>query len=213
MQISSLVSGGHYACRFRAVARLRSALASGVHTGQSGRLSLPARLCSDDIVLRPWDEADRDSIGAIVRASRQEFDDWLPMLASALDDFDAYMRTVALDADRGVGWTYAVEVDDAVVGQCTAELRDDNTVEIGYWVRTDRVGEGIATRAVRILSVCAANRFANVIIRCDAGNVRSTAVASGAGFVHGSSVDLDPTIKGTSVQTGREMTWRLTAAP
>ena len=135
------------------------------------------------------------------------------MLVPSLDDFDAYIRTVRTDEDCGVRWTYAVEVDDAVVGQCTAELRDDNTVEIGYWLRTDRVGEGIATRAVRLLSVCAANRFTNVIIRCDAGNVRSAAVASGAGFVHSSTADLGPTIKGTSVQTGREMTWRLRVAP
>ena len=64
-------------------------------SGQSERLPLPARLCSDDIVLRPWSAADRESIDAIVRASRHEFDDWLPTLAPSFDDFDAFRRVTA----------------------------------------------------------------------------------------------------------------------
>jgi RimJ/RimL family protein N-acetyltransferase len=169
-------------------------------------------MCSEDIVLRPWTAADRGSISSIVGASKKEFHDWLPMLVPSLDDFDAFVVAAASDADHGIGWTYAVEVHDVVVGQCSVHLREDSCAELGYWVRSDRTGEGIATRAVRLLCQYAERSFSTVVIRCDEGNVRSAAVARAAGFIHVGAVDLDSTIMGTEAQTGREMTWRLESA-
>jgi RimJ/RimL family protein N-acetyltransferase len=57
--------------------------------------------------------------------------------------------------------------------------------EIGYWVRTKYMGQGFVTEAVNGITVFAfkqlqANR---VVIRCDAQNIRSAAVAKRCGFL------------------------------
>ena len=57
--------------------------------------------------------------------------------------------------------------------------------EIGYWVRTKYVGQGFVTEAVNGITAYAfrewhANR---VEIRCDAENIRSSAVAKRCGFL------------------------------
>ena len=104
-----------------------------------------------------------------------------------------------------------MEVDGAVVGQCSIQTREDSKeAEIGYWIRSDRANEGITTQAVRALcNAAAAHGFATLLIHCDEGNARSSALAQKLGFTHLSTVDLGPTLPRTSVQTGREMTWRL----
>ncbi|HEY4721735.1 MAG TPA: GNAT family N-acetyltransferase [Anaerolineae bacterium] len=57
--------------------------------------------------------------------------------------------------------------------------------EIGYWCRTRYSGQGYVTEAVHGITAFAFNRLkANRIeIRCDALNVRSTAVAKRCGFL------------------------------
>ena len=87
---------------------------------------------------------------------------------------------------------------------------EDETAEVGYWIRSDRTNEGLATRAVRALCAAAEEGgFKTLVIHCDAGNHRSAAVARKAGFSHLGTVDLDPGLPRTDAQTGREMTWRL----
>ena len=57
--------------------------------------------------------------------------------------------------------------------------------EVGYWVRTDAVGRGYATEAVRAVAKVAfeALGLVRLELRCDARNVRSRAVALRADFV------------------------------
>jgi RimJ/RimL family protein N-acetyltransferase len=56
--------------------------------------------------------------------------------------------------------------------------------EIGYWVRTSREGQGYVTEAVHALTTFAFTQFGaqRVMIRCDARNHRSAAVAERAGY-------------------------------
>ena len=157
-----------------------------------------------------WTAADHDVLDDIMSSSSAELDSWLPGCRSAVADFDAYLDRVVRSADDGTGWYYGIEAAGLVVGQCTIHPNGDGTAEIGYWIRSDRANEGIATRAVRALCRAAADDgFATLLIHCDEGNVRSAAVARKAGFTHLATVDLDPSLERTDAQTGREMTWRL----
>jgi RimJ/RimL family protein N-acetyltransferase len=56
--------------------------------------------------------------------------------------------------------------------------------EIGYWVRASREGQGYVTEAVMALTAFAFEQFGaqRVMIRCDARNRRSAAVAERAGY-------------------------------
>jgi ribosomal-protein-serine acetyltransferase len=165
---------------------------------------------SADLVLRLWTVADKSTIDEIVCSSRTEFDSWLPGMKSDLADLDAFLEHVERSAEQEVGWYFGIELDGAVVGQCSLNARGDGTAEIGYWIGTVRTNEGIATRAVRALSNAAADHgFETLVIHCDEGNQRSAAVARKAGFAHVDTVALDPSLPRTTAQTGREMTWRL----
>jgi RimJ/RimL family protein N-acetyltransferase len=146
----------------------------------------------------------------VVASSRAEFDSWLPGMTRDLVGVEGFIEHVGRAAEEGTGWYYGVEVKGVVVGQCNINAREDETGEIGYWIRSDRTNEGIATRAVRAVCGAAADHgFSGVVIRCDQGNERSAAVARKAGFTHVCTIDLDPSLPRTSAQTGREMIWHL----
>lgn len=75
-------------------------------------------------------------------------------------------------------------------------------------MRSDRTGAGIAPAAVRTVANAAlSDDFDALVIHCDAGNDRSAAVASKAGFPHVGTFELDPSLPRTRAQTGSEMTW------
>lgn len=79
-----------------------------------------------------------------------------------------------------------------VVGQCSLNRSSLGVGAIGYWVRSDRTGAGIAPLAVRALATAAVeDDFEVLVIHCDAGNDRSVAVARKAGFSHVGTFELD----------------------
>ena len=165
------------------------------------------------VALRLWCASDEGDVESIVASSRSELDVWLPGLVSELCDFDSFVARVVRRADDGTGWYYAIEASGQVVGQCSLEATEGGTAEIGYWIRTDRSNEGIATRSVRALCrAAAAHGFEMLLIHCDEGNVRSAAIAEKLGFTHLSTVELDPKMPRAGVRTGREMTWRLASS-
>ena len=150
-------------------------------------------LLGDGVVLRLWTREDKPVIADIVAASREEFDAWIPGMMSDLTDLDDFIDQVTAFAAASEAWYYGIEVDGEIVGQCNLNDRGDGVGEFGYWVRTDRTGHGIAARAVVALSGAAGRaEFSTLIIRCDAGNHRSAAVARKAGFTHVDTVELDP---------------------
>jgi len=158
--------------------------------------------------LRLWRDGDQPVLEEILHVSREAFSDWLPGVMNDLADLDAFLAQVSEAFRLGTGRYYAVEVDGEVVGQCSVNRSAPGVGEIGYWVRSDRTGAGIASRAVRTVTNAASGcGFEVLVIHCDAGNERSAAVASKSGFVHVGTVELDPNLRRTRAQTGREMTW------
>jgi RimJ/RimL family protein N-acetyltransferase len=169
---------------------------------------LPRTIEGDGVVLRLWREGDQPTLREILEVSKEEFGGWLPGVMSDLGDLDVFVTEVAARGEAGEGWNYAVEVDGEAVGQVSINPLADGSDEIGYWIRSDRAGAGITPRAVRALADAAfAAGRARLIIHCDEGNIRSAAVARTSGFTHIGTVELDPSLPGTPVQTGREMTW------
>ena len=165
-------------------------------------------LHGEGVRLRPWRDGDQPVLEEILTVSREAFSDWLPGVIDDLADLDAFLAHVSEASRLESGWYFAVEVDGEVVGQCSLTRSAPGVGEIGYWVRSDRTGAGIAPRAVRTVTKAASGYgFDVLVIHCDAGNDRSVAVASNAGFVHVGTVELDPSLPRTRAQTGSEMTW------
>lgn len=63
---------------------------------------------------------------------------------------------------------------------------DDRSARIGYWIAPGRRGRGLATRAVRLLTASALNRYGlnTVIATVDPGNRASQVVLRRAGYEH-----------------------------
>jgi RimJ/RimL family protein N-acetyltransferase len=166
------------------------------------------QLSGDGLTLRLWQAGDQEALLAIIDASREQFSAWLPNALTDLADLSVFLGHVASTHREQTAWFYAIEDGGEPVGQCSLHDRGGGEAEIGYWVRTDRTGRGLATRAVLAVAAAAlAHGYDRLVIQCDEGNRRSASVARKAGFIHVGTVDLDPRLPRTSAQTGREMTW------
>jgi RimJ/RimL family protein N-acetyltransferase len=140
------------------------------------------------IVLRPWRERD---VPAITSACRD--DDialWLDQVPQPYSEADA--RTYVAMTRRGwkEGSQAAFAVTDAETGEVIGSIGvhwldpEQGVAEVGYWVRREARGRGVATRATRLVSrwTIAGCRMKRLQLRADRRNVASQRVAESAGF-------------------------------
>jgi len=149
----------------------------------------PSPPLSDDVVvLRPWREGD---VPAITSACRD--DDialWLDQVPQPYGEADA--RTYVAMTRRGwkEGSHAAFAVTDAETGEVIGSIGvhwldpEQGVAEVGYWVRREDRGRGIATRATKLvarwtIADCGMKRLQ---LRADSRNAASQRVAEAAGF-------------------------------
>jgi RimJ/RimL family protein N-acetyltransferase len=149
----------------------------------------PSPPLSDDVVvLRPWLERDVD---AIVSACRdEEIAQWLDQVPQPYGEADA--RTYVALTRRG--WKDGTHAAFAVTDAETSEVLgsvgihwldpEEGVAEVGYWVRLEARGRGVATRATRLATAWALRScgMKRVQLRADSRNVASQRVAEAAGF-------------------------------
>ena len=76
--------------------------------------------------------------------------------------------------------------------------RREQAGEVGYWVRSDRTGQGIATAAARVLQVAFEELgLHRVILRVAVGNRASERVAGKLGFVREGLLRKEVLVAGT----------------
>jgi RimJ/RimL family protein N-acetyltransferase len=145
-------------------------------------------LSDDAVLLRPWAE---DDVSAIAAACRDdEIARWLDQVPQPYTDADA-REYVALTRQ---GWKDGTLSAFAVVRPGSGEVLGSIGVhwldpgqhvgEVGYWVKSEARGVGVASRALRLvagwaLQTCGLERLQ---LRADEGNVASQRVAERAGF-------------------------------
>lgn len=149
----------------------------------------PSPPLSDGVVtLRPWQERD---VPAIVDACADEdIAWWLDQVPQPYEEPDG--RTYVAMTRRGwkEGTHAAFAITDAATGEVLGSVGlhwldlDHGVAEVGYWVRKEARGHGIATRATRLaarwaLTSCGMKRLQ---LRADQRNVASQRVAESAGF-------------------------------
>jgi RimJ/RimL family protein N-acetyltransferase len=136
---------------------------------------------SDGVVaLRPWTEADAPEIVECVDRD-PEISKWLDQVPQpyGLEDALAYVRgigeqafAICSDAGRVLG----------SIGVRWNEARDVG--EVGYWLRADARGHGVATRALALVAAWALSveGVARLQLRAAVENEASRRVAEKAGF-------------------------------
>jgi RimJ/RimL family protein N-acetyltransferase len=153
-------------------------------------LDIPDSFESERLVLRAPRPGDGEALNAAVIESLAELRPWMPwaMQAPTLADSEEYVRRAAVK--------YAAREDLSLLLWCkaTGDLVGASgmhridwavpAVEIGYWVRTSRAGQGYITEAVNAITSFAFDVLSaqRVAIHCDERNTRSAAVARRAGF-------------------------------
>jgi RimJ/RimL family protein N-acetyltransferase len=152
--------------------------------------ALPDALGAGDLELHRWRTDHHDRLLGAVADSFPELHRWMPW-AETMPTPDEQLEAIrageaAFDADRE--WSYVLVESDTgeLVGAAGLHRRSGpGTVEIGYWVRTDRTGHGYATAAARALCEAAFTHLDGihrVEIRMDRANGSSAAVPPKLGF-------------------------------
>jgi len=147
-------------------------------------------------------------------ASLTELRPWMPWAQDA--PTVPGMTQVLTDGEAGFDtdeeWQFVLGEpgSDLVLGAIGLHRRGPpDTVEIGYWIRTDATRRGLATAASRALTAAAFAHLpfvTTVEIRMDTGNVRSAAVPPRLGFSFDRQVDQAIDAPG---QSGRWLVWKM----
>jgi RimJ/RimL family protein N-acetyltransferase len=151
---------------------------------------LPYRIVTERLVLRCWEPADAPLLKEAVDSSLDHLRPWMPWaheLPQPLDATVALLRTFRGRFDLGEDFVYGIfdAAEERAVGGSGLHTRlGPGALEIGYWIRADATGRGLATEAAAALAR-AAFAFADVDrveIHVEPANERSLAVARRLGF-------------------------------
>jgi RimJ/RimL family protein N-acetyltransferase len=136
----------------------------------------------DDLVLRPWAEAD---VPALVDACNDaEIAYWIPLIPSPYTEADA-LAFVRGEATPDEGHSFAITANDVLVGAIGMSVDSmDYRGRIGYWVAGEARGRGLCTRALRVLSRWALEELhlQRLELVTDPENIPSQRVAEKVGF-------------------------------
>jgi RimJ/RimL family protein N-acetyltransferase len=150
----------------------------------------PYRIVTDRLVLRCWQPADAPLLKEAVDASLEHLRPWMPWAHEHPQPLDAtveLLRTFRGRFDLGEDFVYGIfdTAEERVVGGSGLHTRlGAGALEIGYWIRADAAGRGLATETAAALTR-AAFEFAavdRVEIHVDPANERSLRIPRRLGF-------------------------------
>jgi RimJ/RimL family protein N-acetyltransferase len=135
------------------------------------------------VTLRPWTEADADVLAECVNGD-PEISRWLDRIPQpyTLEDARAYIAGEIVPDETAFAITDASS--GRPLGSIGVGAALNEAQEIGYWLRADARGSGVATRALVLASrwALALDGVARVQLRADVENIPSCRVAVKAGF-------------------------------
>lgn len=141
-----------------------------------------------DLKLRTLQEKDAEELFQVVDANRQHLREWLPWLDANTERKHTrqYIRSTLDQQARNEGFVCTVLRDHQIIGIAGYHPIDWSirSVEIGYWLSREAVGNGIMTRCCRVLVDHAFVQLGlnRVTIPVAVENVRSRAVPERLGF-------------------------------
>jgi RimJ/RimL family protein N-acetyltransferase len=146
-------------------------------------------IADDLLCLRRARMSEAPLLARAVQDSLSELEAYLPWASPDYDvraarDFLDFAREQARN-DRGFHLNVFGVADGQLIGGVGLMLRPVNqSAELGYWVRSDRAGQGLATHAASLLLREAIGRLAlrRVYLTCDVKNRGSRRVAEKLGM-------------------------------
>ena len=145
---------------------------------------------SDGVVsLRPFQMSDTDELTEAVRESIPELKPWMSWCHDdySEDDTRNWIKSLPSGWVEGTQFSFAITdiQDGRLLGGCGLNYINPtyHFANLGYWVRTSRTGEGIASRTVRLIASFAFEqvKLIRVEIAVAEGNSPSLRVAGKVG--------------------------------
>ena len=154
------------------------------------------RMLTPRLVIRCWQPQDAAKLKEAVDSSVQHLRRWLPWAADEPESLERKLERIRRwrgDFDLGLDFVYGVfDLAEArVLGGTGLHNRvGPDAREIGYWVRADSIGKGMATEFSAALTRVAfeVDKVARVEIHVVVGNAASAAVPRKLGYVHEATV-------------------------
>ena len=142
----------------------------------------PEIISNEDVLLRRWRLSDVEALQAAASQSIAELAPWMPWARAGYDRSNAenFLNFAHNSWEKNEEFNYAIIVDGEPSGSfgiMKPITKAPDTLEIGYWLRTNVTGRGLATGATRLLTAAAFDLGAkHVQIRHDEENVRSAGI-------------------------------------
>jgi RimJ/RimL family protein N-acetyltransferase len=152
----------------------------------------PYRIETERLVLRCWQPTDAIALKEAVDSSLEHLKPWMHWATgepTSLDDTVALLRRFRGSFDTDQEFILGIfEPDESrVLGGTGLHTRQGaEALEIGYWLRADSEGKGLASEAAAVLTRVAFERCGvdRVEVRIDPANERSRRVPERLGFTH-----------------------------
>ncbi|MFO0659401.1 MAG: GNAT family protein [Polyangiaceae bacterium] len=153
---------------------------------------IPHRITTPRTVIRCWQPQDAPLALAAIEQSLPELRPWMGWVGERPLDVDREAETLLgmrVRFDLGEDHIFGVFSPDEseVIGGTGLHARvGPRALEIGYWIRSDCTGRGLAAEVASALTRVAFERAVvdRVEIRCEPTNTRSAAVPRKLGFTH-----------------------------
>jgi RimJ/RimL family protein N-acetyltransferase len=150
----------------------------------------PYRIVTERLVLRCYDPTDAPLLKAAIDGSLEHLRAWMPWAYDdpvVVGDMAERLRRFRADFDRGEQYIYGMFTPDEreVAGGGGLHKRvGDAALEIGYWLRADRLRHGLVTEAASALTRAAFDicRVERMEIHADARNTASLRVPRRLGY-------------------------------
>jgi RimJ/RimL family protein N-acetyltransferase len=135
------------------------------------------------ITLRPWRDEDAETLVDALDGD-PEIERWLDQLPQPYTLAHALAYIAGESTREEESFAIVDAATGRVLGSIGVGVPYDGVSEIGYWLRADARGRGVATRALVLASRWAIEErgAARVQLRADPENVASCRVAEKAGF-------------------------------
>jgi RimJ/RimL family protein N-acetyltransferase len=148
-------------------------------------------LTEGNVTLRAYRTSDIDSVHEAVLESMAELSPWMPWAHSdySIEDSRVWVEQQPERWERGIDYNFAITDTSKgmYLGGCGLNgiQTDFKVADLGYWVRTSRTKQGIATMVTGLLARFAFNelKLNRVAIVIAVGNKASLRVAEKAGAV------------------------------
>jgi RimJ/RimL family protein N-acetyltransferase len=150
------------------------------------------RIVTGRLVIRCWEPTDAPLAKEAIDSSLEHLREWMPWAHAEPTTLEQKVQLLRMfrgrfDLDQDTVYGIFDRDEQRAVGGTGLHPRvGDGSREIGYWIRADATGRGLASESTAALTRVGFEiaGLERIEIRCDPANVRSAAVPQRLGYIH-----------------------------